>query len=63
MAIFQDLHKKGITLLLVTHDPDIARHAERIVSIRDGLIVSDETVSNRLIAREIIDKTPQVQAV
>lgn len=63
MAIFQDLHKKGITLVLVTHDRDIARHAERIVSIRDGLIVSDETVSNRLIAREIIDKTPRVQAV
>lgn len=55
MAIFQDLHSKGMTIVLVTHDKDIARHAERIVSIKDGKIVSDEMISSRLIARELLD--------
>lgn len=62
MAIFQRLHEKGITLVLVTHDMDIARHAERIVSLRDGRIVSDELVSDRLIAEEILAEMPRVQA-
>jgi len=62
MAIFQRLHEKGITLVLVTHDMDIARHAERIVSLRDGMIVSDEVVSDRLIAEEILAEMPRAEA-
>jgi len=58
MAIFQDLHKKGITLVLVTHDPDIARHAERIVSLRDGKLLSDVLVDDRLDAREVLSQMP-----
>ena len=58
MAIFQDLHKKGITLVLVTHDPDIARHAERIVSLRDGKLLSDVMVQDRLDAREVLAQMP-----
>jgi len=50
MAIFQALNDSGITVVLVTHDPDIARHARRIVRFRDGLIVADETLSMRTIA-------------
>lgn len=58
MAIFQDLHERGITLILVTHDPDIARHAERVVSMRDGRVVSDVMVKNRLYAREMLANMP-----
>jgi putative ABC transport system ATP-binding protein len=42
MALFDDLHKKGNTIVLVTHEPDIAEYAHRIVHIRDGKIFSDE---------------------
>jgi putative ABC transport system ATP-binding protein len=41
MALFQELGKSGITLLLVTHEPDIARYASRVVEMRDGLVQSD----------------------
>jgi putative ABC transport system ATP-binding protein len=41
MALFEDIHKKGNTVILVTHEPDIAAHAHRIVRLRDGLIESD----------------------
>lgn len=42
MALFEELSKKGNTIILVTHEEDIARHARRILRIRDGLIASDE---------------------
>ena len=41
MALFDDLHAKGNTIVLVTHEPDIAEYAHRIVNIRDGEIASD----------------------
>ena len=45
MAIFQRLNREtGLTVIFVTHEPDIAHHTRRIVQIRDGLIVSDEPV-------------------
>ena len=43
--IFKDLHRKGNTILLVTHEPDIAAHARRIVRLRDGLVESDSSES------------------
>jgi putative ABC transport system ATP-binding protein len=42
MELFQDLHRQGMTIVLVTHDPNIARYAERTVTFKDGNIVSDE---------------------
>jgi putative ABC transport system ATP-binding protein len=43
MALFDALHKKGNTIIMVTHEEDIARYAHRIIRLRDGLIESDET--------------------
>jgi putative ABC transport system ATP-binding protein len=44
MALFESLSKKGNTVLVVTHEEDVARHARRIIRIRDGLMASDESV-------------------
>jgi len=41
MALFDDLHAKGNTIILVTHEPDIAEFAHRVISIRDGAVASD----------------------
>ena len=42
MRIFQELGRTGITVVLVTHEPDIAEYAARVITMRDGLILSDE---------------------
>ncbi|MCS7223577.1 MAG: ABC transporter ATP-binding protein [Armatimonadetes bacterium] len=54
MSLFQDLHREGRTIVLVTHEPDIARHCERIVRFRDGKVVGDEKVTEPLDARTIL---------
>ena len=41
MSIFEEIHKKGNTVILVTHEPDIAEHSHRIIRLRDGLVESD----------------------
>jgi putative ABC transport system ATP-binding protein len=52
MAIFQELAAQGLTVMLVTHEPDIAQHAKRIVTFKDGLVLTDVRMASPLIARE-----------
>src|SRR5215208_6931068 len=47
MALFQELNDQGITVLLVTHEPDVAQYAKRIVEVRDGRILRDHAVAER----------------
>jgi len=54
MALFQDLHAEGRTIVIVTHEPDIARHCQRIVRFRDGKVVGDEKVENPVDARAVL---------
>jgi putative ABC transport system ATP-binding protein len=46
MAILQGLHREGRTVVIVTHEPDIAQHAERIIHFRDGLVEQETTVTD-----------------
>ena len=55
MAIFQQLNERGITVIMVTHEPDIAAYAKRNVMMRDGVILDDHVVSRQL------DATSQLQ--
>lgn len=50
MAIFQDINKQGHTIVMITHESDIAHHAKRIITIRDGKIVEDKKNSRQTIA-------------
>ncbi|MDD2486077.1 MAG: ABC transporter ATP-binding protein [bacterium] len=58
MAIFQSLHAEGKTVIIVTHESDIARHAQRIVRFKDGHIISDQKVDTPLNAYAELEKLP-----
>ena len=66
MGLFQELNNNGITVVMVTHEPDIASYARRNVVMRDGLVQSDQLVERQLDARieaeklMNIDETPQM---
>ena len=52
MATLQELHEQGITVVLVTHDERVSRHAERVINVFDGGVRSDVAVENRIIAAD-----------
>ena len=54
MGIFQDLNEQGLTVLLVTHESDIAEHAKRVVTFKDGLVLSDVPLGRRRLARDAL---------
>jgi putative ABC transport system ATP-binding protein len=58
MALFQELNRSGITIVLVTHEPDIAGYAERILFFRDGRLVKDEPVARPTDARAELAALP-----
>ena len=51
MEIFQKLNREGHTIVMITHEPDIAEHAKRIIHIRDGKMVEDESGHKQKVAR------------
>jgi len=63
MSLFQELNDQGITVVIVTHEPDVARYAKRIVEVRDGRILKDHSVEGRrsaaadlaLLGNDVID--------
>jgi putative ABC transport system ATP-binding protein len=64
MALFQALNDQGITVILVTHEPDVAQYAKRIIEMRDGQIRKDHPVIDRHIAVDdlaALDATPLVE--
>ncbi len=46
LSLFQQLNAKGITIIFVTHEPDVAMYARRIIEMRDGVILRDEMITN-----------------
>ena len=61
MAIFQKLNMEGKTILLVTHELDIARHAKRIIYLRDGKIFKEETIENPIDASHMLETMPRLE--
>lgn len=59
MAIFQKIHRQGATIVLVTHEMDVARHAERVLHFRDGVLVRDEKISAPLDAEQVLSSLGQ----
>ncbi len=61
MAIFQALNREqGITVIFVTHEPDIAQHTRRIIHVRDGRVTSDEAVVNPVLAMSVLEGLPSI---
>ena len=58
MEVFQDLNEKGLTIILVTHEHDIAQFAKRIIAFRDGKIRKDDAVRDRPRAHEVLQSMP-----
>ena len=58
MSLFQELNRKGKTIVFVTHEADIARCMTRNVVFRDGHIIKEEEITNRLYAAEMINALP-----
>jgi len=64
MDIFQTLNReRGITVLLITHERDIAEYGTRIVTFRDGQVVADKPVTERRLAQDELAALPAAQAV
>ncbi len=62
MAVFQDLNRQGKTVVIVTHEEDIAQHCKRIIRFRDGRVIIDEKVKDQVDAREVLKRIPNPDA-
>jgi putative ABC transport system ATP-binding protein len=61
LALFQALNREGVTVVIVTHDPEVARHAKRVVKFRDGRVIAD-TRQEAADARLAVDEAIRAQA-
>ena len=61
LALFQELNEQGITILLVTHEHDIAQYTKRIVELRDGLVIRDHPVADRRLAGEDLERMTSLE--
>ncbi len=61
MEIFQNLNDKGLTIVLVTHEPDIAQFAKRVLIFKDGRIRKDDPILSRPRAREMLKTLPTLE--
>jgi putative ABC transport system ATP-binding protein len=61
MDIFQELNSEGKTVVMVTHEMDIAEHATRIIRFKDGDVIEDKPVLNRRIARTELEELRAIQ--
>jgi putative ABC transport system ATP-binding protein len=59
MGLFQELNDAGLTVIMVTHEPEIAEYCRRTIVMRDGRIVSDRHLTERRIAREQLAALPE----
>jgi len=62
MEIFKKLNDEGITIVMVTHEPDIAHFCKRNLIVRDGLVVRDELVQNRSVSSVELEKLRVAEA-
>lgn len=60
LMIFQELNRSGKTIVLVTHEPDIAQHCKRNVVFRDGVIIADKKVEKVLDARVVLEELTRI---
>ena len=58
LTLFQELHSEGMTIIFVTHNPEIASYSSRTITLRDGLIRSDKQNDNILSAAETLNTLP-----
>jgi len=61
MEVFQDLNDKGLTIVMVTHEHDVAQFAKRVMVFRDGKIRKDDAVLNRPRASEVLKTLPTLE--
>jgi putative ABC transport system ATP-binding protein len=59
LQIFQELNDTGITVVMVTHEPDVGRHAKRVIHTHDGRVVGDEVVKDPLVAATVLKDMPE----
>jgi putative ABC transport system ATP-binding protein len=63
MALFQELNEQGITIIIVTHEPDVAKYTRRMVEVRDGRIIHDHPVTDRQNAAEDLKRLAPIDPV
>jgi putative ABC transport system ATP-binding protein len=61
MEVFQDLNDEGLTIVMVTHELDVAQFAKRVMVFRDGKIRKDDAVVNRPRASEVLKTLPTLE--